>query len=330
MMYLITGATGHIGNTLIRTLLEANPQAKIRAMVLPNTDDGHIKDLPIEIVYGNVLDTDSLDAAMQDVEVVFHLAAMISIRSGQEDLIKQVNIQGAENVGRAALKAGVRRMVHVGSIHIFERIPTGVIDENVPLVTKDNAAGIYDDTKAEAVRRIQGLVNEGLDVVIACPTGVLGPNDYLGSEIGQVIRNYMAKSTHVILKGGYDWVDVRDVAQGLIQAAERGSTGDIYLLSGTYISLESFINHVGEVLNKSFRVSYAPYPIVFVMAHVMNFISQIFKTTPQLTPYALRTIRDNANISHQKATDALAYVSRPLDETFRDTIEWYKTHPSQD
>ena len=329
-MYLITGATGHIGNTLIQTLIKTDPQAKIRAMVLSNTDDSHIQDLPIEIVYGNILDTDSLDSAMQGVEIVFHLAAMIAIRSGQEDLIKQVNIQGAENVGRAALKAGVRRMVHVGSIHIFERVPTGVIDENVPLVTQDNAAGIYDYTKAEAVRRIQGLIDEGLDVVIACPTGVLGPNDYLGSEIGQVIRNYIAKSTHMILQGGYDWVDVRDVAQGLIEVAEKGTTGEIYLLSGNYISMEEFINQVGKVLNKSFRVSYVPYPLVFVIAHIMNFISQLFKTTPQLTPYALRTIRDNANISHQKATETFEYTTRPIDETFQDAIAWYQAHPAPD
>lgn len=329
-MVLITGATGHIGNTLIRALLEANPAAKIRALVLPHTDDHHIQDLPIEIVYGNILDTDSLDLAMQDVEIVFHLAAMIAIRTGQEELIKQVNIQGAENVGRAALKAGVRRMVHVGSIHIFERIPTGVIDENIPLVTQATAAGTYDSTKAEAVRRMQRLVAEGLDVVIACPTGVLGPNDYLGSEIGQVIRDYMDKSTHFILEGGYDWVDVRDVAQGLILAAEKGATGEIYLLSGTYINMRDFVNHVSTVLNKPMRVFNTPYPMVLLTAHIMSLISRLFNTTPQLTPYALRTLRDNANISHQKATDALGYMPRPITETFQDAIAWYAKHPVQD
>lgn len=329
-MVLITGATGHIGNTLIRTLLEAHPEAKIRALVLTNTDDHHIQDLPIEIVYGNILDTGSLDLAMQDVEIVFHLAAMIAIRTGQEALIKQVNIQGAENVGRAALKAGVRRMVHVGSIHIFDRIPTGVIDENVPLVTQDTAAGTYDSTKAEAVRRMQRLVAEGLDVVIACPTGVLGPNDYLGSEIGQVIRDYMDKSTHFILEGGYDWVDVGDVTQGLILIAEKGITGEIYLLSGTYISMREFIKHVSTVLNKPMRVFNAPYPIVLLAAHMMSLISRLFNTTPQLTPYALRTLRDNANISHQKATDAFGYMPRPITETFEDAIAWYAEHPVQD
>lgn len=325
-MYLITGATGHIGNTLIRTLLESNPQTKIRALVLPNTPAEHIHDLPIEIVYGNILDTNCLAEVMQGVDIVFHLASIIAIRSGQEDLIKRVNIQGAENVGRAALNAGVRRMVHVGSIHIFERIPTGVIDETVSLVTQDNAAGIYDYTKAEAVRRLQNLRAEGLDVVIACPTGVLGPNDYLGSEIGHVIRNYITSSTHAILQGGYDWVDVRDVAYGLTQVAEKGISGEMYLLSGNYLSMEDMIEQVGSILNKSMRVFYAPYLPVLLTAHIMNLMARLFRTTPKLTPYALRTIRDNANISHQKATDTFGYQPRSIEHTFQDTVAWHQEY----
>src|SRR5687768_12033689 len=116
-MYLVTGATGHIGNTLIRLLLENNPQDKIRAFVLPSADLTSLEGLAVEIVYGNVLDPQSLDSAMQDVDVVFHLAGMITIRAEQLALVEKVNIQGTENVARAALKAGVRRMLHVASIH---------------------------------------------------------------------------------------------------------------------------------------------------------------------------------------------------------------------
>lgn len=326
-MILVTGATGHIGNTLIRLLLQNNPQAKVRALVLPSADLTPLEGLAVEIVYGNVLDSQSLDDAMQGIDVVFHLAGLITIRAEQLALVEQVNIQGTENVARAALKAGVRRMLHVASIHIFERIPTGVIDETIPLVTKENSAGVYDYTKAEAVRRLRPLINEGLDVVIACPTGVLGPNDYLGSEIGTLIREYLASSNHVILDGGYDWVDVRDVAHGLIRLAEAGATGELYLLGGRYMTMDAFIRQIGSSVPKTFRIMNMPYPVVFLAAHVSQALAGIFKITPKLTPYSLRTLRDNANISHQKAVDAVGFSTRPIEETFKDLIAWYQAHP---
>lgn len=327
-MYLVTGATGHIGNNLIRTLLDQDPQCEIRAFVLPDFDLASLKSLPIEIMYGNILDPDSLAQAMQDVDVVFHLAGIIAIRSEQSNLIENVNVQGSVNVAKAALKAGVRRIVHVASIHIFERIPAGIIDENVPLVTRSNAAGIYDYSKAEAVRHVQTYVNDGLDVVFACPTGVIGPNDYLGSEIGVVLKQYLTQSIHAIVDGGYDWVDARDVAAGLIDLAKNGVTGELYILGGHYISMKEFAMRAAQVLNRTITTFHVPYPIVFLTAHFLRLVSYIFKTKPIITPYALKTIRDNANISHQKATDAIGFVPRPIEETFYDTLRWYQENES--
>lgn len=330
MEYLVTGATGHLGNTLIREILRDDPSCTIRAFVLPGADIRPLDGLPVKIVYGDVLDPQSIDRAMQGVEIVFHLAGIISIRAGQEDLTERVNIQGTQNVGASALRAGVRRMVHVASIHIFERIPTGVIDETTPLVTKATAAGIYDYTKAEAVRRLSGLIPQGLDLVIACPTGAIGPNDFLGSEMGTVFGRLLANSTHLIPRAGYDWVDVRDVAQGLQRMARLGITGELYILGGHYIRIGDFATMIAETQNSPCRIIYIPYPLMVIVAHTAQLIAQITGTKPQLTPYALQTLRSNVNFSHQKAIDKLGYSCRSADETVRDMIAWYSGHTDTD
>ncbi|NJL95008.1 MAG: NAD-dependent epimerase/dehydratase family protein [Anaerolineae bacterium] len=328
MLTLITGATGHIGNTLVRTLLSEHPEMQVRALLLPGDPASALQGLPIEIVRGDVLDPASLRAALQNVDTVFHLAGVIVIRPSARALVERVNIHGAVNVGQAALAAGVRRMVHVGSIHIFERLPRGTIDECVPLVTRQNAVGLYDYTKAEAVRQLQALVAEGLDVVFACPTGVFGPNDYLGSEYGAVLRGYLTHGTQVILNGGYNWVDVRDVARGLILAAQQGAPGELYLLGGHYCSMRDFLKLTENVLGRRYRAILLPYPVAWVLAQGLGLAARAFNIAPALTPYSLRTIRDNPNISHQKASAALGYAPRPLTETLRDALTWYAENPA--
>lgn len=326
MRCLVTGASGHIGNTLIRTLLEQRPSWQIRALVVPNDPALALDGLAVEIVRGDVLDDASLDAAMQGVEIVFHLAAMITIRTTHDARVEQVNIEGPVNVARAALRAGVRRMVHVASIHIFERILTGIVDENVPLVTRENAVGLYDYTKAEAVRRLRPLIDEGLEIVFACPTGVFGPNDYLGSEYGQVIQKFAQSALQFVVQGGYDWVDVRDVALGLMALAERGETGALYLLGGHYCTMHDFIMTMGTVLERRYRVITAPYGLAWLMAQLSGLMGRVLGYSPRLTPYSLRTIRDNANIGHAKASAALGHNPRPTAETLRDTLAWYREH----
>lgn len=325
-MYLITGATGHIGNTLIRTLLERDPSTEIRAFVLPDSDLSALTELPVEIMYGNILDPQMVKHAMQDVDVVFHLAAIISIRGDDTSCIEAVNIQGAVNIAEAALNADIKRMVHVASINIFERQSNVRFHEDIPLVTAENATGIYDYTKAEAVRCLRAIGERGLDIVYACPTGVMGPHDYLGSEYGAVIRGYMTNRLQVVLDGGYDWVDVRDIADGLLALAERGTPNELYLLGGHYVSMQDFIDRVGAIMNRTYTLLHMPFSLLMPIAYIAHALSNIFKVHTPLTPYAVRGIRAKVDVSYDKAARTIGYAPRPFSDTLRDTLRWYDEH----
>jgi dihydroflavonol-4-reductase len=145
---------------LIRELTAAGE--RVRAVVLPNDDCRSLAGLDVERVTGNVLDPASLERALAGADTVYHLAGVISIVPGAETLMRKVNVEGVRNTARAALRAGVRRMVHVSSIHAFERVPHGVtIDECVPFVD-EHPVGVYDETKADGTRALLEVVGGGV------------------------------------------------------------------------------------------------------------------------------------------------------------------------
>jgi len=199
----------------------------VRALALPGEDCSSLEGLEIEIMEGNILNEASLEPVFAGVEIVYHLAALVSIEEGKEDLLYRVNVEGTKNVIRAARRAGVRRLVYTSSIHAIERPPDGVwISEELPFDIH-NPAGPYDRTKAEASLAVLQAVKEGLDAVIVCPTGVVGPYDYRRSEMGEMFLSWMRRQVSFIIEGCFDFVDVRDVARGHILAAEKGRPGQV-------------------------------------------------------------------------------------------------------
>src|SRR5512139_40934 len=172
---LVTGATGHIGNVLVRKLLERGK--KVRALILPGEDTTSLDNIAVEKVEGDVLNLDSLWKPLEGVSGVFHLAGIISIMPGPDPVVWRVNVEGTRNVLTAAVRSGVKRLVYTSSIHAIQRVETGVIDETLPY-DPGNPYGEYDRSKAQATLEVQQASREALDAVIACPTGVIGPFDY--------------------------------------------------------------------------------------------------------------------------------------------------------
>lgn len=321
-MILVTGATGHVGNVLVRELLAQEQQ--VRAMTLPNDNCASLEGLDVERVTGNVLDPASLDRAMDGVDVVYHLAGIISILPGAEALMRKVNVDGVRNTAQAALRTGVRRMVHISSIHAFKRMPHGIcIDEHVPFAS-DTPAGTYDRTKAEGTLAVLEAVEQGLDAVIACPTGIIGPYDYLDSEMGNVIHNFAQRKLHFLVEGAYDFVDVRDVAKGLILAAEKGRAGETYILSGARIEIAQIKQVVQEFVGIHTPHIVAPMWLAKLIALIAEPFYRLTHAVPKFTQYSLRTVQDNCNFSHAKAQMELGYTPRPLRESIADVLGWRK------
>jgi dihydroflavonol-4-reductase len=319
-MWLVTGATGHIGNVLVRKLLERGE--KVRALILPGESRESIQGLNVEAVEGDVLDLDSLFEPFRGVRGIFHLAGVISIMPGSNEFVRKVNVDGTRNVIHAAMEAGIQKLVYTSSIHAIKRIENGVIDEALPY-DPDNPYGAYDRSKAQATLEVQQAAQAGLEAVIVCPTGVIGPYDFRGSIMGDVIRTAAEKKPTLYVDGAYDFVDVRDVASGLIAAAENGKRGESYILSGQRMSVRYLLETVREITGQGFMLMKMPFEFAKWAAQFTPRYYQLTKTSPRFTSYSLEVLRSNSNISHAKATRELGYRPRSLYESIADSVKWF-------
>jgi dihydroflavonol-4-reductase len=321
-MILVTGAAGHVGNVLVRELLVRGEC--VRVLILPGEDCTSLEGLDVEKVDGDVLKPASLENAMQGVDLVYHLAAIISIVPRKDDLVRRVNVQGTRNVIQAARKAGVRRVVYTSSIHALTRPPHGVkVNEDLSF-DADNPVGEYDRSKAEASLEILKAVDEGLDAVIVCPTGIIGPYDFRLSEMGHLVLDWMKNKLHVLVKGFYDFVDVRDVAKGHILAAEKGRKGQTYILGGERIGLIDLKKLVQKAMGIRSPQVFIPIPIAKFFAQFTPMFYRLTHTQPRFTPYSIETICSNSDISHEKAERELGYQPRSLHQAIEDTVIWWR------
>jgi dihydroflavonol-4-reductase len=318
-MWLVTGATGHVGNVLVRKLLERGE--KVRALILPGESRESISGLRVEAVEGDVLHFDSLFKSMRDVKGVFHLAGVISIMPGPNPFVRKVNVDGTKNILRAAIEHG-SKLIYTSSIHAIQRVEDGVIDEHIPY-DMNNPYGAYDRSKAEATLDVLHAAQSGLEAVVTCPTGVIGPYDFRGSMMGAVIHDAAVAKPTLYVDGAYDFVDVRDVADGLISAAENGKRGESYILSGQKISVRYLLETVREITGRNFFQMKIPFDLAKFAALFTPMYYRMANATPRFTPYSLEVLQSNSNISHAKATKELGYHPRSLQESIRDAVKWF-------
>ena len=324
MLDLVTGATGHIGNVLVRELVSQN--IPVRAMVYPGEDHSALDGLDVEIVEGDILNPDSLIQAFAGIRNVYHLAAVISIMPGKNEFVERVNLSGTRNVISAARKAGVKRLIYTSSIHALSRSAhQGVIDESVPF-DPDNPIGEYDRSKARASLEVLKANQNGIETVLACPTGVIGPFDFRRSEMGLLFLEWMKNKISLLINGGFDFVDVRDVAKGLVLVGEKGKRGEYYLLSGELISLEAMMGGVKRAVGFPIRLIMLPLELARFLSQFAPTFYRMTHTKPRFTPYSVETVTTHAPISHAKAARELGYNPRSLSVTILDTVQWWETH----
>ncbi|MBI5353095.1 MAG: NAD-dependent epimerase/dehydratase family protein [Chloroflexi bacterium] len=319
-MWLVTGATGHVGNVLVRKLLERGE--KVRALILPGEGRESISGLNVEAFEGDVLDLDAVFESMRGVKGIFHLAGVISIMPGANPFVRKVNVDGTKNILRAAKESGIQKLIYTSSIHAIQRVEEGVIDECIPY-DMENPYGAYDRSKAEATLEVLNAAHAGLEAVVACPTGVIGPYDFRGSMMGAVIHDAAAAKPTLYVDGAYDFVDVRDVADGLIAAAENGKRGESYILSGQKITVRYMLETVREITGKNFFQMKIPFDLAKFAAMFTPMYYQLVNSTPRFTPYSLEVLQSNSNISHAKATRELGYSPRTLYKSIEDTVKWF-------
>ena len=322
-LYLITGGTGHLGQNVIRLLLK-NKNDHIRVLTLP----GDPIALPdgVERVCGDVCDARSMtpffDTSGYGAAVLYHLAAYITIASRENPKVWRVNVEGTRNVMDCALRNNIARVVYVSSVHAIPELPHPDVIAETDQFSPDDVHGQYAKSKAAAADIVLRYAKEGLNVSIVHPSGIIGPGDtQKTNHLTRTIEAMASGRIPVSIGGGYDFVDVRDVAAGIIQCETKGEAGECYILSGHFATVAGLMRIISGFTGRRFMKLYIPKFVMKSAAYLGEKVSLMFRRSPLFTPYSLFTLYSNALFSHRKATKNLGYRTRSLRRTIRSMLQ---------
>ena len=321
-LYILTGATGHLGSVLLERL--GREDADIRVFVLPG-EEKKIRE-GVQVVTGDICNEAELlpffDRDGYDEVTLIHAAAKITIMSGRDKSVRKTNVKGTRNVMRAAFKNGVDRVVYISSVHaIPEKEKPAVITETDKF-SPDTVVGQYAKSKAEAAALVLQYAEHGLNVSLVQPSGIIGPGDPDGNNHSvRTLRAMASGAIPTAIDGGYDFVDVRDVAEGIILCEKNGKAGECYILSGHYITIEEMLRIVKRIQGKTYRGVTLPSFFAKAFAPATEFFSLKFGSgKPLLTPYSVYTLKANGFFSHEKADRELGYCVRDIEESIEDSL----------
>jgi dihydroflavonol-4-reductase len=316
----VTGASGHIGANLTRILLKKEYSVR----VLEHHDNRAIDGLDVEIVKGSLDDQKSLDDFCWGLDVVFHLAAKISIGSNSFDSLYKINVEGTKRVVASCKKAGVKRFIYFSSIHALEHHPLDQpMDESRPLVK--NSPQAYERTKSISTQWVLSQKTHQFDIIILNPTAILGPLDHKPSLTGSLMIKMYRGRIPGLIPGGYNWVDVRDVADAASNAIKSGKSGENYILSGHWHSLKEYAEILQESTGKKITKIVLPFWLARLGVPFIHIWSVITNQQPLYTNESLDIVSEgNKNILNKKAQKELGFSPRPLADTLKDSFNWFK------
>ncbi len=318
MKVAVTGGAGFVGTVLINELVDQGNEV----VAIDQKRSEHVRSDGVTWLTGDVLDQASMTKALDGAEVLYHLAAVITLAQ-ENDVAWRINTEGVRNVAGAAKTVGVRRMVHCSSVHSFDQYRCGgKLDEQTPRST-DPEIPVYDRSKWFGEVELRKVIDTGLDATICNPTGVYGPPDYgLSSRLNQGFLGAARGRTPVLVAGGFDLVDVRDVAAGLILASTKGRTGENYLLSGEFIKMLDGTRMAAKEAGRRGPLFALPLKAMNVIVPVAEPIGKLFGSD-MISKAAMGALEASPIVDGSKARTELGYSPRPASESMRDLVAFF-------
>jgi len=329
MKAFVTGATGLLGGSLAAALLAEGHEVK----GLVRSKEKAARAFPrgnVELVAGDMSDTAAFADELRGCELLFHTAAYFREYYQPGDhktILERINVQGTIDLLIAAERAGVRRAIHISSSGVIGLRSGGAPGNEETLPDEHSTSNLYFASKIAAELAIGRFLKERtLPVVMVLPGWMWGPGDWAPTGSGQLVLDFLKRKVPGIVDGGSSLVDVRDVARATLTAAERGKSGERYIVGGPYMDF-------GDVLTTLQRVTGVPAPkrrIPYGLALVMGFAAENWARltggNALVTVEAVKTMHARKAVASEKAMRELSATFRPFEETVRDEVAWFRAN----
>jgi dihydroflavonol-4-reductase len=318
---LVTGGTGFVGANLVRELL-ADGHA-VRVLVRRGGDRRTLDGCAVELREGDLLDLESVQAAVAGARRVYHVAADYRFWARDPREVFRANVDGTRHVLRAAAEAGAERIVYTSTVGALGLPKDGAPgDESTP-VSLGEMVGAYKTSKFLAERVADELAARGAPVVIVNPSAPVGPWDVKPTPTGRMVVDFLKGRMVGSLDTGLNLVHVRDVARGHILAGDRGRVGQRYILGHRNLSLVEIFGLLAGLTGipaPRFRV---PYALAWLTAAGMEGVARLTGRPPQVPLTAVRMARKRMYFSAAKAVRELGLPQTPVEEALREAVEWF-------
>lgn len=318
MSTIVTGASGHVGAALVRRLLAEGREVKVIDLDPGIALDG----LKVQIFRGDIRDAAFLKTVFSPGDTLFHLASVISTSGDKGGLVSSVNVAGARTVAATAREVGIQTMIHTSSIHAYDIDTHGSPVTEKTRLAIGNSRSAYNISKAEGQLAVIAEAEKGLRAVIVNPCGVIGPYDYKASRMGKFFRAIGRGNSGPVGPSGFNWVDVRDVAEGMLLAEKKGRPGEAYILAGHWMSNLDIGKLAARIVGKPIPDKTLSMWSLKAL-HAIGPVLSLFGARPPVTREALDALLANPDMSHAKATAELGYQPRSTEDTVRAIYQWF-------
>lgn len=327
-LYLVTGAAGFLGSHICRQLLDRGES--VRAFVLKG--DPAVKYIPekVGIVTGDLCDINSLENFFKvpdDTQtIILHVASMVTVNPDYNQKLMDINVGGTKNIIEKCLEhPECKKMVYVSSSGAIPELPKGQKIREVKQFDSEKVVGWYSKTKAMATQAVLDAVKkEGLNACVVHPSGILGPQDYaIGETTGTIIK-IINGEVPVGMRGSFNLCDVRDLAAGCIAAADKGRTGECYILGNEEVTLKEMCELLDKDLHCGTCKLYLPLGLAKLLAKQMEKKAEKTGKKALMTTFSVYNLERNNTFDYSKAKKELGYHTRSYAETLHDEAVWLK------
>ena len=327
-IYLVTGAAGFLGSAVCRQLICRGE--RVRAFVLANDKSAKYLPKEVEIVYGDLCNKEDLErffAIEKDTKaVVLHIASIVTVNPNYNQKVMDVNVGGTENIVEMCKTHNVSKLVYCSSTGAIPEEENGTIREcegTIPL-DPERIKGCYSMSKAIATNVVLKAAESGLNACVVHPSGILGPKDFAMGETTKTLVDIINGEMPAGIDGSFNLCDVRDLADGVISAADKGNRGECYILGNEPVSFKDFTKLISEESGCKPMKLFLPISAANLIAKMLEKKAKKTGEKPLMTTFSVYNLARNNRFDSSKAKKELGYTTRSYRETIRDEIRWLK------